>query len=249
MQDYIIHPSKAEPFTYGNAKNGELIICGISAPFNPKEFYKPIIHWVDNFLAMDSKPLSIEINLQFYTKTTSSCLYNLFRLVLEHIKKGREVKVCWYYFPDEIDVMEDGEDFASEFNIPINVIEQVVPESFSLKSTSSSPLVYYDESGDVIIKGKSTGSKPWEYFLPLIKWLSYNRFRNEFMARIFLFLSVLDANSLNRHYLSHILYLIERLVEKQSYITVTWEYKNKNMKDLGEELLSKRNLNVSFEEC
>lgn len=237
MTDFIVKPSKYHPFILANSKEGTLLISGISIPESPESFYMPIFSWVKDFLSNESNSLEIRFEMQYFNNSTSKYFFKLLHELNDYQKKGKEIKVLWCYYPEDIDIMEEGEDFSNFFSFPFEVIKQELPKYFSKKKTKDSPLIYYDQSGDIIIEGNSTDSKPWEYFYPLIKWidtLRINSMPSSIKAEIFLN----NISKPNTYYIKHIINELE-LVEaiEGNEVEVTWKYSSDEIKNIGIEYL------------
>ena len=182
-------------------------------------------------------------------KSNCNCSYPCSRkgiccdCIAYHRKRG-ELPAC--YFPDDIDIKEDGEEFDEFFKLPFNISEKQLPSTFSHKMTEAAPLVYYDNSVDIVIEGNCAHSEPWGYFHPLILWLEMLRYNEPeaFSFNVDFFIYTIDENNLN--YLTHIIHLLKLIGDKCQSIFITWKYKNDTIKRLGEEQLVDCKLNHMF---
>jgi hypothetical protein len=246
MENLINSPSNREPLIVADSQKGTVQVSGLSIPDNPTLFYKALIDWVEEYFISGGNSLEIDFLMLYFGNGSSKSFFNLFKLLEKQHANGKQVSVNWYYFPDDIDIKEDGEEFAEFFKFPFNITEKQLPSTFSHKMTDAAPLVYYDDSVDIIIEGSCVHSEPWVYFYPLVLWLEMLRY-NEPEAISFnvdFFIHSIDENNLN--YLTHIIHLLKLIGDKCQCISITWKYKNDIIKQLGEELLIDSKLNHMF---
>lgn len=246
MTDFIINPSKYHPFVLTNAKKGELLISGICIHEDPERFFMPIINWVDDYLANESDTLKITFELQYFNNSSSKYLFQLIQSIDNYAKNGKKVRIDWLYYTEDADMKEEGENFAVLFQLPIKITEQEIPTQFSLKKTDNTPLVYFDQSGDIIIEGNSTGERPWEYYYPLIKWADVMRINSEpqnLKAEILLY----TIDKLNLHYIRHFLTQLDLINRKDDRsVEVIWKYSSEEMKSIGIDYLLNSNIKQTF---
>ncbi|MDD2278996.1 MAG: DUF1987 domain-containing protein [Bacteroidales bacterium] len=247
MTDFIINPKVNYPFILTDASKGLVYISGISIPENAVQFYIPLIAWIDDYLTSLSNSLTVNFEMLYFGNSSSKAFFDLFQLLDKHHKNGKQIKVNWFYHPDDNDIMEDGEEFADLFNLPFTLQEKPITSVFSFKKTSNSPLVYFDQSGDVIIEGPSTNGKPWKYYYPIIMWLDTIRFSLlAINIKVDIYLSKIDK--LNLYYINTIikeLELIDDNVSKQ--VQIVWKYPNNEIKAIGEDVLLKSTIPSKFE--
>lgn len=247
MTDFIIKPSKYHPFVLTNTKDSSLLISGISIPENPESFYMPMLSWVNDFLSNESNSLDIKFEMQYFNNSTSKYFFKLFQELSNFQNKGKQINVQWCYHPEDTDIMEEGEEFSTFFNFPFNVVKQELPNHYSIKKTKTSPLVYYDQSGDIVIEGNSVNNRPWEFYYPLIRWIDTLRI-NPKPSSIRAEFNISKLNSLNAYYIKHIINELE-LVEgiEGNKVEVTWKYTNDEIKNIGIELLNNLKLKHIFQ--
>lgn len=101
-----------------------LHIKGSSFPENTFNFYQPIFAWLNEFLEeTDLADLSIHLDLNYYNSSSSKVFMNLFHLLEDHFKAGKNISVHWYYDPDDEDSLEEGQDFGVGLEaLPFNLI-------------------------------------------------------------------------------------------------------------------------------
>jgi len=117
---FTIFQTRTTPFA--DFSNGYLQIRGKSVPFDHPEIYDTIRDRLLVYMQKPEKEMKIDFNLSAINAVSKRSLIYTFQL-LENIKKqGVNIKINWYYQPDDDDVLEMGEICKSIFDIPIEII-------------------------------------------------------------------------------------------------------------------------------
>ena len=83
-------------------------ISGRSLPEDSSEFYQPILDWLVEY-KMDPLPETIfDFKLEYFNTASSKLILDVLT-VLEDIEN---VKVVWYFYEDDEDMEEAGEEFS-----------------------------------------------------------------------------------------------------------------------------------------
>ena len=109
------------PRLFFSKETGEFEISGRSIPENSIEFYKPIINWLDNYIASPNHRTLLVIKLEYFNTSSSKCLVEILRR-LEGLNGHSIVKVKWCYEEEDEDMQESGEDFKEIIKIPIELV-------------------------------------------------------------------------------------------------------------------------------
>lgn len=122
MENIFIEQGRDTPKVILDADDALIEFDGKSYPGDAFGFYRPLLEWVENYLANDTQePININIKLLYFNSATSQILYTLFDL----FEEGQEnnLNINWYCEEGNKDNYEDYEDMAEEFeNLKINVI-------------------------------------------------------------------------------------------------------------------------------
>jgi hypothetical protein len=246
MTDFIFNPRINHPFVLTDGTEGTILIAGVSIPDDPNSFFMPLQTWIDDYLTNQADRLTINFEMYYYNQTTSNYFFQLLKSIKEHTNNGKTIDINWYYYTDDEDIQEDGEDLKDSLNMPINIIEHHQPNSFSQVKTEETPLVYFDPIGDIIIEGNCIGRRPWEYFYPLIKWAENMRFTNGQLS-ISIEVGLTDIDELNLHYIKHIFNLLKIIDKKDDKtVQVVWRNNNEVMQNIGYDILNENRLKHKF---
>ena len=102
--------------------SGCIQIEGECYPENAFRFFMPLMDWIREFTRDHSGGLDVSFRLNYFNSSTSKCLLDFFELLEEHHRQRGEVRVAWYFEPDDEDIKESGEDFAEDMSFPFRIL-------------------------------------------------------------------------------------------------------------------------------
>jgi hypothetical protein len=85
--------------------DGKLFIEGRSIRMNEKEFYNPLISWVE---LLQKENVTIDVNLEYIDTGCSKLLYKLLK-ALDNNESIKNLIVNWHYEEIDFDSLEDGQ--------------------------------------------------------------------------------------------------------------------------------------------
>lgn len=122
MENLFIERAKATPRIAFDAAAGVLEMEGDSYPENAMHFYQPVLEWLARFLNESSIPITFNFRLDYFNTSSSKCIITILEMFENAVKAGRMVTMNWYYYEDDDDMKEHGEEFAEDFSIPFRFI-------------------------------------------------------------------------------------------------------------------------------
>ena len=123
MKPLIIRKTEKTPGVVLNKDTGKFIISQTSWPENAREFYKPIIEWLENYFKntpLDETVFQIRIT---YMNTSSSKQIAKILALLKKYSSQCNIKIKWFYEKGDIDMKNDALRFAKLLNLEIEIIE------------------------------------------------------------------------------------------------------------------------------
>ena len=105
-----------------NKETGILEMEGSSYPENALDFFGPIIAWIKNYISPGSRPIVMNIRLNYLNTSSTKCILDIFEILEQYYKSGGMVKINWFYAEDDEDIMETGEELGEDFEFPIEFI-------------------------------------------------------------------------------------------------------------------------------
>jgi hypothetical protein len=120
-----INPTDETPQVILDPENNRFEFVGNSYPENSTKFYSPILNWMKEYI--DSSPkqdLSVDFNFDYFNTSSAKYILEILRLIQDHQDKGNKCLIRWYYFQDDTDMLEAGEDYQMTITVPFEIIER-----------------------------------------------------------------------------------------------------------------------------
>ena len=87
------------------------------------EFYEPLIDWLNQYISEIKKPIEFNFKLSYYNTSSSKKILDILRVLKDYEKIGQKVDVNWFFEENDIDTIEDIEDFMMITGLKINLIQ------------------------------------------------------------------------------------------------------------------------------
>jgi hypothetical protein len=97
-------------------------ISGRSLPEDVISFYQPVIDWLEEYKE-DPLDFTEFVFKYIYFNTATSKLVQDILIKLEEVHEaGNKVQVVWFYEQDDEDMLDLGEEFSENVDIPFEII-------------------------------------------------------------------------------------------------------------------------------
>lgn len=124
MDSYVLEGTPKSPRVDFNAETGVLLLSGRSIPENAREFYRPMIEWVEQYNADPKRQTIFDICLEYFNTSSSKALFDLFKTAESINTNGKsEVIVKWKYENDDWEMRDAGLEYSRIIQIPVDMIE------------------------------------------------------------------------------------------------------------------------------
>lgn len=124
MNILTIKGTNQYPNIYFDKLKGELEFSGNSLPEDAKNFYEPIIDWIDNYLVSPKDETVIKFRMSYYNTPSSKFFFQVLKRFEQlHNNGGSKVRVVWNYPSDDPDMREAGIDYADNMKLPFEFVE------------------------------------------------------------------------------------------------------------------------------
>ena len=100
------------PHITGDINAGTFSIIGKSLPVNAREFFGPVLDWLNDFYNSPSKNITIDIDMEYYNTSSSGILFKMLEKFKE-MEAKHTVKIYWHFEEDDIEIEEEGLEFKS----------------------------------------------------------------------------------------------------------------------------------------
>jgi hypothetical protein len=126
MQNLNIAPTVNTPAITCDPAARLYTLQGESRPENVKDFYDPIMIWLDEYMlfcSSDPKPVTVDFKLVYFNSSSAKCLLNILKKFGEFITRGIPVTINWHYEEDDEDMKDAGEEMSRIVKVSFNYIE------------------------------------------------------------------------------------------------------------------------------
>jgi len=140
MKSFQITGTAVSPAVDFNLETRVLEMGGYSRPENVRDFYFPIIQWLDELnsfqvnnrsMNIDIEPFSFKFKFIYFNSSSAKFIYDIIIMLNGFQKDGFPIKIYWYYDPDDDELREAGEELSDMANVPFFYVEikrDVAPE-------------------------------------------------------------------------------------------------------------------------
>lgn len=104
------------------AFSGLCSIVGNSFMENPREFYQPVIKWIEENNSNFHRDLIWHIRLDYYNSASKKMFSKILKNLNNNQHNQGRVTINWYYKKGDDDMIEDVKDLMEVSNIPIRLI-------------------------------------------------------------------------------------------------------------------------------
>lgn len=126
MESLRIEGTSVSPKVMLDMPKSTIEISGYSRPEDARDFYMPIIRWIEQFsktvLSAKSKPQLVSCSFKFiyFNSSSAKYLFDIVILLKDIAKKGVPINVLWYYDEDDDELLEAGEELSEMSGIPFS---------------------------------------------------------------------------------------------------------------------------------
>ena len=124
QKNLSLAPTQSTPAVTAEWESGLLVMAGESYPENTYEIFDNIIGWVEEFLGSESRPLRVELKLNYLNTSSIRAMIDIFDRLQTAADEGGDITVCWFYDSRNPRSAELGEEFKEDysFNFEISAV-------------------------------------------------------------------------------------------------------------------------------
>ncbi|MBA3970624.1 MAG: DUF1987 domain-containing protein [Bacteroidetes bacterium] len=111
MKRLELSPSNNTPHIILDVDANTFLIEGKSFPEDSKEFYRPVIEWMDEFKQTTPKSVKICFNLFYLSSSSIISVKQFLMKAVELNTGGAAIIIEWAYDEDDDDIKKTGEDY------------------------------------------------------------------------------------------------------------------------------------------
>ncbi|MBE9469127.1 MAG: DUF1987 domain-containing protein [Bacteroidetes bacterium] len=122
MEKKVIEGSDDTPEVVLDKVNNIFKFSGKSLPEDVREFYAPIMEWIDDYASNPNDITKVVFKMDYFNSASSKRIVDILTQFEEMKNKGFNILIDWYYQDDDEDMQDAGEAFASIVDLPFNMI-------------------------------------------------------------------------------------------------------------------------------
>tara|TARA_B100000809_G_scaffold49217_1_gene44222 strand:+ start:461 stop:823 length:363 start_codon:yes stop_codon:yes gene_type:complete len=119
MQAINIETTEDTPKVILDASASKFEMSGRSLPEDAAEFYQPILDWLDTYSSTPNPETIFEVKLEYFNTASSKLILD----VLTKLEDIENAKVHWYFYEDDEDMEEAGEEFSELIEVDFELKE------------------------------------------------------------------------------------------------------------------------------
>jgi len=121
MNDLYINKTPKTP-EVNFKQSGLLELRGNSFLENTKEFYEPLIRWLQGYVISPADKTVVNFDFDYYNTSSQLWIFRIVEVLLDLVKVEKDIEFNWYYSDEEVE--EAGEDLANLLGIDMNYIRR-----------------------------------------------------------------------------------------------------------------------------
>ncbi|MCU0446668.1 MAG: DUF1987 domain-containing protein [Microscillaceae bacterium] len=123
MENLYVKGYEERPTINFDAETGVLEISDSSYPEYTNEIYTPVMEWLEQYFEEEGRTVTFNFRLDYFNTSTSFRFQQIIMALNEYaLNKNGEVTINWYYQTGDIDMQENGEDYAKDAKVPFNLL-------------------------------------------------------------------------------------------------------------------------------
>lgn len=123
MESLILQAKEDTPAIVLDKDANKFSFTGVSLPEDVKEFYAPVMAWIDQYFQSPNPATLFEFKMTYFNTASSKIILDIMYKLKDAIDAGHNVTIQWGYFEDDEEMQEAGEDFADIVELPITIKE------------------------------------------------------------------------------------------------------------------------------
>jgi hypothetical protein len=122
MEKYSVSARDISPEIQLDSVSGYMHLTGTSIPENSEEVYRPVLNWLKSYATKPAGKSNLDVRLDYFNTSSSKFLMEILRLLKQIKDAGHEVTIRWFYYEDDLDMLEAGQDFMDIVGMDMEMV-------------------------------------------------------------------------------------------------------------------------------
>ena len=101
---------------------GLIELRGNSFLENTREFYEPLIEWLQNYVINPAEKTIVNFDFEYYNTSSQLWIFRVVEVLLDLVKVEKDIVFNWYFTEEEVE--EAGMDLANLLAVDMNFIKK-----------------------------------------------------------------------------------------------------------------------------
>jgi len=132
METLRIEGTNISPRVCFEPEKRTLEISGYSRPENARDYYSPLLQWIEDFnkwIINENKgeatiePITFKFKFIYFNSSSAKFIYDIIMALNEMQKSDIPLKIYWYFDEDDDELREAGEELSEMSSVPFNYVE------------------------------------------------------------------------------------------------------------------------------
>ena len=122
MEALDIRATNDTPKVLFDPENDIFEISGRSLPEDVTSFYQPLIDWLEEYKDSPNENTEFVFKYIYFNTATSKLIQDILIKLEEIHEAGNKVQVVWFYEEEDEDMLDLGEEFSENVDIPFEIV-------------------------------------------------------------------------------------------------------------------------------
>ena len=132
METLILEGSTINPRVCFEPFERTLEISGYSRPENVRDFYMPIIEWIEEYMGWILKnqnadesiePITFKFKYIYFNSSSAKFIHDIMVVLSDMQENKIPIKVYWFFDEDDDELREAGEELSDMAKLPFHYVE------------------------------------------------------------------------------------------------------------------------------
>ena len=126
MESLMIERTINSPRVVLDPEGNQFEFSGESRPENVRNFYMPILEWLEQFSEEPSGDCIFSFNFEYFNSTSAKYILDIFKALQTIQAAGQTIQVKWHYEEDDEDMYEVGMEMSRMSGLSFDYVKEEV---------------------------------------------------------------------------------------------------------------------------
>jgi hypothetical protein len=118
LSPLLNNPTEDEPEIILDKDKNIFRFSGSSMPEDPDKVFYPVIEWIKSYILAPNPSTVIEFKMDYFNSSSARFFVEILEMFEEIYDEGSAVQIIWFYFRDDMVMLERGEDLEAVVGLP-----------------------------------------------------------------------------------------------------------------------------------